>query len=436
MRFNKLSIIILAAICIRLALVPVGGYAHDVRDFSGWMLALPVVGFHGIYNDQSGHFFTPVDYPPGYLYILWALGEFHRSVLHGIRNHTLLMVLLKTPAVVADFVLAFGIFRLSNRCRSDANVPAIAMILLLSPLLWLVSAYWAQVDSVAAAAFVWTLVAAVEKRFTYMWIIYAVAILLKPQPIVAAPCLILFQLMDSRGRRSFVWGPLASITTAYILALPFAQSLNPITVLRWLFGRYVYGVGKFPNNSSGAFNLYSIFGSFYTKDSQHAFGLSLHVWGGVFFLAMLTLIVVRVWNRLKSTESRDHESRARLLISGVSLIIIAMFMFSTRMHERYIFSGLVLLPLLADFGKNAQRASSVLYLIFVINLIYILCDYHVGDPNSKLYLLIHPLSALNVGAFIILALSTLFKHERRIRSSVSVVRGDFETKETMYVKQI
>ena len=104
----------------------------------------------GIYTDTSGKLFSAVDYPPGYLYVLWGLGELYRLLFHGLDNPVLVRAWLKLPNVIADFGVAFGVMRLARLCWPMVATETVAATLLLGPMLWLNSAYWAQVDSMAA----------------------------------------------------------------------------------------------------------------------------------------------------------------------------------------------------------------------------------------------------------------------------------------------
>jgi hypothetical protein len=77
-------------------LFPKEGFSTDMQLFAGWATTLARVGPGSFYASAAG-----ADYPPGYLYILWLLGNAPASALP---------LLLKVPAILADLGIALVLY--------------------------------------------------------------------------------------------------------------------------------------------------------------------------------------------------------------------------------------------------------------------------------------------------------------------------------------
>ncbi len=97
-----LFIIIVLGIIVRLSIIQIPGFSFDVNDFFAWSLKLSQTGFGHFY---TGDYFS--DYPPGYLYILWLLGNAKELFSLSIGNF---YILLKLPAIICDLTLGIFIY--------------------------------------------------------------------------------------------------------------------------------------------------------------------------------------------------------------------------------------------------------------------------------------------------------------------------------------
>ncbi|HJT45118.1 MAG TPA: hypothetical protein VJ721_02500, partial [Chthoniobacterales bacterium] len=78
------------------------GFRVDVGTYESWALQLATVGPASMYH--SGYF---LDYPPGYLYALWAAGELAHAVA---ASGNVLRMIIGSPALIADFMLSLLLF--------------------------------------------------------------------------------------------------------------------------------------------------------------------------------------------------------------------------------------------------------------------------------------------------------------------------------------
>lgn len=397
---------IVAGIAIRIALVPTAGFPTDILAFEDWALALARVGPLGLFADTTGRDFAVVDYPPGYLYVLWAIGVGLRTACGCIPPHDLILkAAIKAPAILADFGVTALAYRIAARVYDARRAFYVAASLLVLPPLWIVSAYWGQVDSVATLLLVATFALWIDGGRTWAWIALAATVLVKPQSIAAAPALIGVAVRRPRSAAELGIGIVAGIALAFASALPFTTSRSVPDVMRWLLQRYVNGVDKYPNNSSGAFNAYTIFGGFFQSDAATIFGISLRTWGIALTSVTLVAVAIKTWTLAR--DDRDGEGSHRHLLAGAFIALVALFVLMTRMHERYLMPGLVVGALAACANRRYFIAAAILATTFSANCAFILKGFYGGGHHPITAVVGHVLSAVNVGAFA-LAATTFF----------------------------
>ncbi|GAC1547120.1 MAG: hypothetical protein NVS3B16_18750 [Vulcanimicrobiaceae bacterium] len=406
---------ICAAIALRIALVPGSGFPTDIAAFEDWALALARVGPQGLYADTSGRVFPVVDYPPGYLFVLWAIGVGVRNACDCTPAHDLLLqAAIKTPAMLADFGVAALAYAIAARAYGKRRAFFVAAALLVLPPLWLVSAYWGQVDSVATLLLLAALALWSRGGYTASWIVLAATVLVKPQSIAIAP------VLAAAGMRRGGWfarlaaGATAGVALAYASALPFTAARTVPDVLHWLLERYVNGVDKYPNASSGAFNAYTVVGGFFQSDATKFLGVSLRAWGVGFFSLLLLAVAAKTWSLVRGADAQRH------VLAAAFVALVALFVLMTRMHERYLMPGLVVGAIVACSNRRYFIAEAIFFFTFTVNCAFILKGFYGGGHHPITAQAGHVLSLLNVAAFV-LALTTFFS----TRPATSTNEGRF-----------
>jgi dolichyl-phosphate-mannose--protein O-mannosyl transferase len=153
---------------------------------------------------------------------------------------------------------------------------------------------------------------------------------------------------------------------------------NPISGFEWLLQRYAFGSNVYPYNSVNAFNLWAIRGGFWQPDSTPILFMPQYVWGIVLVLAAVVLIV---WRYVQ-------EPTPASFLESCAIATIAFFVLSTRMHERYLFNGVLFsiacLPLARRYLWGAIALSVVLYANLQYGMqYYIDVTTHVPGVNSQ-----------------------------------------------------
>jgi len=385
-----------AAVLLRILLVPFFGFRDDIAAYQTWTTALAARGPAHIYDSNV---WPAVDYPPGYLYVLWAIGALRRAL--GANGIVVFRILLKAPDIAADFVLGALAFVLARRWLDRSRALAVSGIVLLAPVAWLDSALWGQSDVIPAALLLGVVLLAFERRFFWSWFLLAIALLIKPQGVLIVPLLLIWHA--ARGGRfgSLAAAAVAGTTVAYAITLPFTSARTPVAVLRFLFDRYTVGVAKIPYTTEGAFNVYTITRGIYQSDASLAFGVPLHTWALLLVGSSLGAIAVAFGLALRNGVA---DARAeRLLVYAIALSFAAFFVFGSRMHERYLLPSLAFGPLLAFDGAVPAVAVGTLTLSFAVNCTFILHGFTTGAHHPQTLLVAHAFSLLNFIALVVLA---------------------------------
>ena len=389
-RLSQLTVALVAAsVLLRIVLVPFFGFKDDLNAYEIWTKALAAHGPAHIYDRSV---FPAVDYPPGYLYVLWAVGSLREAL--GATSLVAFRILLKIPDVVADLVLGALTFVLARRWLDRSRALAVTAIMLLAPVAWLDSAFWGQSDVIPAALVFGTVLLALERRFFWSWFLLALALLIKPQGILIVPLLLLWHAARGGRLGSLAGAALAGTTVAYLITLPFTTARAPFAVLRFLFDRYTVGVEKIPFTSEGAFNVYTITRGIYQSDASLAFGIPLHTWSLLFVGAALAAIAIAFGLALRSGVAGAPAER--LLVYAVSLTFAAFFVFGSRMHERYLLPSLAFGTLLAFDGALPALAVGTLTFSFAVNCAFILKGFTTGAHHPQTLVAAHAFALLNL----------------------------------------
>ncbi|MCV0402156.1 MAG: phospholipid carrier-dependent glycosyltransferase [Chloroflexi bacterium] len=387
--------------------LPLSGFSIDIGDFSAWGQRLASVGPGAFY--EAGYF---SDYPPGYLYVLWALGGIG-GVLGSFVGQDATGGLVKIPAILADIGVAWLLFTISSRwsgqlvdrarfkVSGDVLGLAAATVYLFNPGVIFDSAVWGQIDAVGTLVLLGT-VYALARGWTEAAAFGAVlAMLVKFQfafliPIVAIIGLrrhLLGRSSDPahHGRRDLlrVATSLAvGVGTLTVLMLPFGMTLyaplaggdprgflgilpeaDPTTSL---IGKFIEAAGTYTGYSINAFNLWrnpwTGLGDTLTwgDDTGTAVvlgGMSL-TWqsiGTLLFVVVAVLALVQV--------ARRDDLRGVLVAS--LLLAIAFFVLPTRVHERYLFPALALAAPLLFAGRSWPWIYGGLSLSFFANVYWV-----------------------------------------------------------------
>ncbi len=386
-----LPALLLAGLIVRLGFVGSEGFKTDVSTYSAWAIAL---GQHGF-----GTFYSTIgfaDYPPGYFYILAVVGHFWQ-IFFAAHDHgyAVLGALVKVPAILADLWAGALLYCVVRRFAGAGYALGAAALYLLNPATIYISALWGQVDSISGALALFAIYALLRSEdpssfdkprmteprinsemgwIVVAWLSFGYSLLIKPQAAVLLPLMVAFAFVGEQRRRerlvASAIGVAAALLLAVLLAEPFHPS-NPVAAFAWLIERYAYGANVYPYNSVNAFNLWAVRGTMWLPDNQYIFVLPQYVWGMVLVAAALGLVT---WRYVQ-------ERTPRALLEGCAVATIAFFVLATRMHERYLFNGVLFSIACIPFARRYVWGAVALSGVLFFNLVYSLQYLHVVTNN-------------------------------------------------------
>jgi dolichyl-phosphate-mannose--protein O-mannosyl transferase/Gpi18-like mannosyltransferase len=377
-----LPTLVAAGLVVRLAFIGNEGFKTDVDTYIAWALSLTQHGFPTFYSTIGF-----ADYPPGYFYILAAVGHVWQA-LFGAHDpgFAVLRYMVKLPAIVADLAVGVLLYALVRRFAGASWGLGAAALYLLNPATIYDSALWGQVDSVSGFFALFAIYALLRSEdnergqtawIAGAWLSFGYSLLIKPQAAVLLPLLLAFAFVNPQRRRARLTATGIGIAAALLLALVLTEPFhpgNPIAAFSWLVDEYYHGYNIYPYNSVNAFNLWALRGTLWLPDSEHipSWGFEQHWWGVFLVLAAVGLIV---WRYIQ-----DRTSQA--LLEGCAIAALAFFVLATRMHERYLFNGLMLTIACIPFARRYLGGTVALSVVLLANMVYSLEYLHVVTSNA------------------------------------------------------
>ncbi len=378
-RFALLGVL-LALLVVKLLVAPYFQYRVDVGSYSAWALKLATEGPARFY--APGYF---ADYPPGYMYVLWAVGLIAQGLGLGWQSPSF-VALLKLPALLADLAIARLIF-----VRLRAGRPRFAWLctlaFALNPALLLNSTIWGQTDSVLALLALLAFLALGDRRFEIAWILATLAVLTKPQALLLVPLFVLWPWGWWKSGRPLS-ALLCILATVYVVADPFRGD-RPWS---WLIELYTGTTGYYAETSVNAMNLPALLFGMRGNDAVETLGLSAQTWGFVIGFAVgLAFLIPYLRVRSRSLHAG--------LVASATLVA---FMCLTRMHERYLYPFFVFAGLLGVTGRVGALYWVLSALFFANQLLVYLYQQDASAGPVWLWRTISVLSVAAMAGWLVL----------------------------------
>lgn len=345
------------------------GFLTDTACFSGWASRVYSEGFAQFYSPDS---FS--DYPPGYMYILYVLGFLMDSFQMQYLSAASLL-LLRLPAILCDIASGAIIYRIAVRRLNPKTALILTTVYLFNPAVFINSSMWGQVDAVFTLTVLILCLLLSEGKTIPAYFIFALGILLKPQTLIFAP-LVLFGIYEHVFANGFclknffknLLCGLAAIATMILVSLPFG--------VEKVLAQYTSTLGSYPYISVNAYNFWSLWGLNWSSQNKKFLFLTFAQLGTV-IIVLLTLLATLIFLRKK-------QCKERYFVSG-AFIIITMFLFCVRMHERYLFPAMLLL--LFTYIASRKKQYLIAYLAISVshfcNVWHVLYHYDPHNYNPK-----------------------------------------------------
>ncbi len=349
-------------------------FTVDLKCFVGWSDATFDYGFDQIY--QSGIY---LDYPPGYLYVLYVI-KLLRSFFDLKYGNILTICITKLPSVIADLAGSLFLYRLAKERFSESRALFVSALFAFCPATIYNSSVWGQIDSFYTLLLILTLDRISHHKTVQAAVLYALALITKPQALLFGPVL-LFYIIEKGSLKEFFKAAVTGLVCVYLLILPFSRGLSPL----WILELYLNTFGTYPYMSLNGYNLYTLLG-------LNRVPLSDFAWSGLINpLVISACLVLCAVGYFRQKETVKNYS--------VCLVFISVFYsFCTMMHERYLHPVLILTMIC--YVLTDRKGYFYLFLantaVNFLNVAAVLLEYEFFRPVPKpLYLSV---SALTVAS--------------------------------------
>jgi Gpi18-like mannosyltransferase len=411
--------VLAVGLLVRLALAPIPIFPHDPQYYVDWGLSLGhhPLDFYTARNDAT--------YPPLSMYVFFMIdaANFLLAHLFGqepsfvFTQSALLTVLEKLPTILVEMVTIALIYTLARRELRQGWALAAAASYALSPFILSIGPLWGQSDGLFTLPVVLACVFALRGKMGWAGAMCALAVTLKPQPVVFVPLLLLYALRWAG--RSGALRYLGGFTgTGIVVCLPML--LPPVPQLLAWAGNVQRS--QLPRTTFDALNLWWVLGNIRvtggrvivaTQDATAPWlgPLSPSKIGLAIFAACFLIAAAGIW----------RQRSAPALFSSAALVSLAFFMFTTEQRGRYIYPTLVLFLLAAIYERRYALIYAATSVFAFLNVaIYITLDMYgvhleqyLARPYHFLlahYLLVHMLA---VSALVLMSV-VLWWHIRRL----------------------
>lgn len=358
------------------------GFESDIACFSAWAARIYTGGFSNFYMPDV---FT--DYPPGYIYILYPIG----ALLHHLQIHSfsaLGLILLKMPSILCDMAAGIIIYLIGRKHTTEGTAVIISLLYLLNPAVLLNSVVWGQTDSCLTLCVLLLCLFLTESKVIPAGFTFAAGLLLKPQMLIFSPVL-LYGIYEYGVCPLFIrknpripfknLRPLLQIFAGGISAIAFLVLAMLPFGLHKVLPQYTDTLASYPYATVNAYNLWGFLGKNWTSQETLIGNTNItYANVGTFAIVLLTLLSAFLFERLRK---KGHPEKYFLT---ASFIITTMFLFSVRMHERYLYPAMVLLLITCIYCRkyNFIPAYLMLSLGHTANVWYVLFHYDPGTYFS------------------------------------------------------
>lgn len=347
------------------------GHGTDMNCFYRWS--------EMIFEDGIGNFYyldAFTDYPPGYMAILWVIAGI-RQIFSIETASTMGRLLIKLVPVLSDLGAGFLLYTMAKKKFSEGSSLLLAAVYVLNPIVILDSSVWGQTDGVFTFFVLLTCYFCMEEKRIPAYFAFIVGVLIKPQTLIFAPILI-WTIVEQVFMKDFnikkvlkdLAGGLAAIATMFLLALPFG--------LEKVISQYIDTLGSYEYCTINAYNFWALLGKNWAEQTDKFLFLECRQWGMLAILAAVILSAV-IFFKLK-------EDKSKYFLSAC-VVVSTMFLFSVRMHERYLFP-VVLLILCAFVVKPTKElfftyvGFSFVQFLNVGHVLYYFEEYESTGPEG------------------------------------------------------
>ncbi len=324
----------------------------DLPYYFKWSEEVVDNGIFSAYHNLLGIGNNELDYPPLFLFPLYITGLLLKiPVLSEFAPYS--MVVIKMWQILFDLaavVLLYYVLKGQNKLLALGA----AAIWAVNPAIIFNSSYWGQTDSMMIFFLLLAFFTLESKRPLLATFFYALACLTKFQCAYFFPVFLLFLLYEHHWK-TVLKAAGVGFGTGIAVFFPFMLYSGPMLPFQVYFG----GLGKWPYANMYAFNFFGALGLNYVDDSQKFLPfMSYGILGNLMTLFAVVLIFVLMLTAKK---------KCPYLLSF--LLMNTIFMFASRMHDRYQIPVIIFI-LVAAFRHKSVK----LFVGFLLTNTMVLCN--------------------------------------------------------------
>lgn len=399
------------------------GHSTDIGCFSAWSNTVADVGFSEFYTTTSF-----CDYPPGYMVVLWVIGNIIR--LFQIEYGTgLYYIMLKLPTIIADLAVAYLLYRFCKTRFPKRITYFVLFIAALNPAFMFLSGAWGQIDQLLTLCIVASFLMLIDEKPIWAGVLYGAAVLLKPQAFIVGPVIFVAYMLYIRnkdeknrfgltalgyllgllGAGAFVLLPAengslglyafialagtalvlfvidairsrgerrkAIIKTHIAVASVFAMVLLVCMLFKgsqpfdWFMDKYLGTSSSYPYATIEAYNLFGLFGANWQSSSLPV-TISLgeiNISLGLSYETLGTIFIVLSCVYAIIMYWFGHKKNKHAALLAAAFLVASVFALGHFMHERYLFPALTLMLFAFVFYNDRRIMAS--FLIFTCSLL-------------------------------------------------------------------
>ena len=162
-----------------------------MNTFKAWAGMVDSMGIQNIYYSDAF-----LDYPPGYLYVLWGLEKLRQ--LFGLETGgSGFTLLIKLPSILADLFCGWLLYSTAQKRTNNIKALLTAALYLFCPAVLINSTIWGQADSFCVLLLLLAILLLLREKPGWMaaaGAMYGLGVMMKPQMLLFAPVFLFFVL--------------------------------------------------------------------------------------------------------------------------------------------------------------------------------------------------------------------------------------------------
>lgn len=328
----------------------------DMYSFHQWMHSINDEGLAGYYSKYG------VSYPPFHIFIIYLTGKISQALnLTDFSNISIL--LFKFPAILFDLLSCILLLKAGRKHLKPIPLFLLIALFTLNPAIIINSTQWGQVDSIYTFFIVYMCYSISEKKMCKAYYLFATAILFKYQALIFTPVLIygiienvFLNNYNTKNMLKNLFQGLSAIAMMLLSHLPFIFGNGAALYnMKSIIEQYTGSLTAFPFASWNAYNIWTLFGLNLVTQENRFLNITYKSWGTIAIFTLVIVSAVIWWKHIKY-HKKGEKDNIYSLIGG--FIISTMFMFSVRMHERYLYPVILLLFMYFALSNNTSALIS------------------------------------------------------------------------------